>query len=267
MQQVVFITGASRGIGKSIAEMFSEQGHIVYGCGRTPFVNSLFHTLVMDITSPDQVNQSLADIIKRHGRIDVIVNNAGYDLYGSFEGTSEEEMRAQMETNFFGTLNVIRATIPYMKKQGSGRIVTIGSIGGIMAIPFNSVYSASKFALEGFLESLRFELAPYRIHILLVEPQSVRTNSLELSIQKTKNERLEYNASVLKMVRKMKSDGESKGIDQDLLATKVVSLSQVKRPKFRYPVGRLVSSIRFVKLLLPERFFFRFIQQNFLKGE
>lgn len=176
-------------------------------------------------------------------------------------------MRAQMETNFFGTLNVIRATIPYMKKQGFGRIVTIGSIGGIMAIPFNSVYSASKFALEGFLESLRFELAPYRIHILLVEPQSVRTNSLELSIQKTKNERLEYNASVLKMVRKMKSDGESKGINQDLLATKVVSLSQVKRPKFRYPVGRLVSSIRFVKLLLPERFFFRFIQQNFLKGE
>lgn len=263
MQQVVFVTGASRGIGKEIAEAYSKEGHIVYGCGRSPFSNQQFYSLVADITIPSQVEQSVSTIIERHGRIDIVVNNAGYDLYGSFEGTTEEEVRAQMETNFFGSLNVIRAVIPHMKQQRSGRIVTVGSIGGVMSIPFNSIYSASKFALEGFLESLRFELSPYNIDILLFEPQSVRTDSLDHSIKRAQNELPEYDHDVKAMVTKMKRDGEKNGIDQTLLAKKIVTLSQVARPRFRYPVGSLVSSMRFLKLLVPQRVFFRFIQNNF----
>ncbi len=264
MKKVVFVTGASRGIGLEIATRFALEGNIVYGCSRNEFNNPLFDSVTLDINQALEVQEAINKIIDKHGQIDVIVNNAGYDLYGSFEGTSDKEFRAQMETNFFGSLNVVRAAIPHMKNQKSGKIINLSSIGGLMAIPYNSAYSASKFALEGFFESLRFELHPFKIHVVLIEPQSVKTNSLNQSIRTSSQETHYQKGIVDKLVRKMKEDGEKNGVSTNAVVKAVLKAAALEQPNLRYPVGGLVSFVPLMKVLLPQKLLFNFLYQRFI---
>lgn len=182
---VWFITGAGRGLGIDIAQSALAAGHSVVATGRNAAkvetaigAHENLLTVALDITVPDAAEKAAAAAVERFGRIDVLVNNAGIFYAGYFENTSPDQVHAQMETNFFGPLNVTRAILPVMRKQRSGQVITITSAAGLMGQEFVAAYAASKFALEGWMESLRFDLEPYGIKTMLVEPGFFRTELL-----------------------------------------------------------------------------------------
>jgi NAD(P)-dependent dehydrogenase (short-subunit alcohol dehydrogenase family) len=186
MTKVFFITGASRGMGVDIARAALAAGHQVVATGRRPqaveqAVGAHENLLVarLDVTQPADAEAAVAAAVDRFGRIDVLINNAATFQAGYFEEISPEQFRAQMETNLFGPLNVTRAVLPVMRKQRSGHVVTLSSVAGLIGQEFVAAYAASKFGLEGWMESLRFDVAPYGIRTTIVEPGFFRTDLLE----------------------------------------------------------------------------------------
>jgi NAD(P)-dependent dehydrogenase (short-subunit alcohol dehydrogenase family) len=184
-RKVWFVTGAGRGLGIDIAQQALAAGHSVVATGRNPdavlrAIGSHENLLMvaLDITDPGAAIAAAQAAVDRFGRIDVLVNNAGNFYAGYFENISADQFRAQMETNFFGPLNVTRAILPIMRAQRSGQVITITSLAGIVGQEFVVAYAASKFALEGWMESLRFDLAPFGISTMSVEPGFFRTELL-----------------------------------------------------------------------------------------
>jgi NAD(P)-dependent dehydrogenase (short-subunit alcohol dehydrogenase family) len=184
-QHVWFVTGAGRGLGVDIAHSALAAGHAVVATGRDPKrvedaigVHENLLAVALDITDPDAAEEAVAAAVDRFGRIDVLVNNAGNFYAGYFETISPEQFRAQMETNFFGPLNVTRAVLPVLRSERSGQVITVTSTAGLIGQEFCAAYAASKFALEGWMESLRFDLAPYGISTMAVEPGFFRTELL-----------------------------------------------------------------------------------------
>ncbi|SEG16243.1 SDR family oxidoreductase [Bosea lathyri] len=180
-----FITGAGRGLGIDIAQKALAAGHSVVATGRNAGrvlqaigAHENLLTVALDITDPNAAISAVQAAVDRFGRIDVLVNNAGNFYAGYFEEISPEHFRAQIETNFFGPLNVTRAVLPVMRRQRSGQVITISSTAGLIGQEFCAAYAASKFALEGWMESLRFDVAPYGIDTMLVEPGFFRTELL-----------------------------------------------------------------------------------------
>ena len=175
-EKVVLITGASSGLGYAMAEHLLEMGHIVIGTSRKSCGDrGRLRMLVLDLTNGDSVQNAVQEAISIAGRIDVLVNNAGVGLCGAVEDTSMAEAHWQMETNFFGPARMIRAVLPHMRRQGGGRIITITSLAGIAALPYQAYYSASKSALEGLNEALRLELAGSNIDATTVSPGDFAT--------------------------------------------------------------------------------------------
>jgi short-subunit dehydrogenase len=184
---VVLVTGASSGIGKVCAEHLAQAGHRVYGTSRhappvaaldavPPAASGSGVTLVsMEVTDDVSVASAIDGIVRREQRIDVVVNNAGYGLAGSIEDTSVAEAQAQLDANFFGVVRVCRAVLPRMRAQKAGCIVNISSMAGLVAIPFQAYYSASKFALEGFSAALRSEVHPFGIRVVVIRPGDFQT--------------------------------------------------------------------------------------------
>jgi len=182
---VVLVTGASSGIGKACAEWLFTRGCRVYGTSRqapralvearTSDLAPLLRMIPLDVTSDDSVEAAVGIVLACEERIDAVVNNAGFGIAGAAELTTMDEAREQFETNFFGTVRICRAVLPVMRQQGSGRILNVSSIAGRIGIPFQAFYSASKFAIEGFTEALRMEVAPFGIQVVLIEPGDFRT--------------------------------------------------------------------------------------------
>ena len=186
MKKVWFITGAGRGMGVDFTKAALAAGNAVVATGRTTDVVSKavgqaddLLVVKLDITSPADAQAAVQAAIERFGRIDVLINNAASFQAGFFEEVSPEQFRAQIEVNFFGVLNVTRAVLPVMRQQRSGQVVTISSTAGVVAGEFTSAYAASKFALEGWMEALHPEVAPYGITTTIVEPGFFRTKLLE----------------------------------------------------------------------------------------
>ncbi|MEF2978393.1 SDR family oxidoreductase [Subtercola sp. YIM 133946] len=182
---VWFITGAGRGLGIDIAQSALAAGHQVVATGRDPqkVLAAIGHhenllTVALDITDPAAAERAKDAAIERFGRIDVLVNNAGNFYAGYFENISPEQFRAQMETNFFGPLNVTRAILPIMREQRAGQVITVTSMAGLIGQEFCAAYAASKFALEGWMESLRFDVERFGISTMSVEPGFFRTELL-----------------------------------------------------------------------------------------
>jgi len=183
--KVWFITGASRGMGTDIARAALAAGHHVVATGRDAqrVIDAIGEhddllAVALDVTDPAAAESAAAAAVERFGRIDVLVNNAGNFYAGFFETLSADQVRAQMETNFFGPLNVTRAILPVLRRQGSGQVVTVTSTAGFVGGAFTSAYAASKHALEGWMESLAQELAPFGIATMAVEPGFFRTELL-----------------------------------------------------------------------------------------
>jgi NAD(P)-dependent dehydrogenase (short-subunit alcohol dehydrogenase family) len=236
-QRVVLITGASSGIGLVCATYLAAHGFRVYGTSRRPETASPGNVtmLTADVNDDRSVDQAVATVLEREGRLDIVVNNAGMGVAGPVESTSIAEAKAQFEVNFFGTLRVCRAALPAMRAQRGGYIVNIGSIGGIVAIPYQAMYSASKFALEGFSESLRMEVRPFGIRVVLIEPGDHKTSLTqnrrfaEMSIDA-------YRASFEAALAKTAHDEQS-GPGPEQIARLLHRIVNTRNPRLRYTIG------------------------------
>lgn len=243
-EKTVLVTGASSGFGKACAELLQEKGYDVYGTSRRGATAATpFQMLQMDVDDDASVRQGIDAILRKAGRLDAVVNNAGIGFAGAVEDTSIEEARAQFETNFFGVLRVCRAVLPIMRAQRSGMIINVSSLGGLIGIPFQALYSASKFALEGLSEALRMEVRPWGIHVVLVEPGDARTG-FTASRRRTaaSAENPAYRERLDKCLAVMETD-ETNGFPPEKVARRVERILRSRAPRLRYVVAPLSQSV------------------------
>lgn len=198
-EKVALITGSSSGIGLETAVMLSNAGFKTYSSmrnlGKSKNIREIankdnlpLHVIQLDVSDDGSVRDAITKIVTAEKRIDVLVNNAGYGLFGSVEDMSMEEIKAQFETNFFGVVRVTQQVLPVMRKQRSGKIVNVSSVGGRIGLPVLSAYHSTKFALEGLSESIAFELEPFGIRVIIIEPGVIRTNIINSSISAKKGQ-------------------------------------------------------------------------------
>ena len=240
-----FVTGAGRGMGVDIVKAALAAGHAVVATGRNTAavaraVGSANDLLVvkLDVTSSDDAKAAVAAAVKHFGRIDVLVNNAGNFYAGFFEEIPPEDFRAQVETNFFGTVNVTRAVLPVMRAQRHGLVVTISSTGGVVGQAFVSAYSAAKFAVEGWMESLAPEIAPFGIRTMLVEPGFFRTELLTNESTKWPEASIaDYASTTRETVAAWKKMNGLQGGDPAKLAEALVQLASQAETPVRWPAG------------------------------
>ena len=245
MNKVWFITGSSTGIGRALAEVLLEKGYDVAATARNPSaLDDLKHKYgrqllcpQLDVTKPLEVRAAVQETIAHFGKIDVLVNNAGYGLIGAIEEVTDEEIRSQVETNFFGALDVTRAILPLFRGQGSGHIVNISSIGGFRAIAGAAIYNATKFALEGLSEALAKEVAHLGIRVIIVEPGPFRTDFGGRSIVETKTRIHEYDSSAGKMREYYKAAHGRQVGDPAQAAAVMIRAVESNKEFLRLPLG------------------------------
>lgn len=253
-QPVLLITGASSGIGKACFDYLFSKGYKVYGTSRKPGDQNPY-LLKMDVNNKKSIDAAIRHLINKEGKIDVLINNAGISVVGAAELTSEENARLQMETNFWGAVQVTHAVLPHMRKKQAGKIINVSSLAGLFAIPFQGFYTASKHALEGYSEALRMELKAMNIHVSLIEPGDFKTEISQNRILSNEREDKDYKkglAAAMEIIVK----GERKGDKASKVAKLCQKIIQSKRPKLRYRIGKpLDLSAAVLKKFLPQRLF------------
>ena len=239
----ILITGASSGFGKAIAKELSSKGHKVVGTSRKPpSTENGVELIRLDVTIGDEVEEAVINFIEEHQRIDVLINNAGFGIAGPIESTSMEEAKSQLDCNFFGAVRMIQHVLPQMRKQESGLIINIGSIGGQIGLPFQGFYSASKFALEGLTESLRIELNPFNINVTNVNPGDFVTNF-------TKNRQIiaripDIYRNKFDAALHQYEEDENSGSDPKILAKFMARIVEMDgKPRVRYLAGQAMQKI------------------------
>jgi NAD(P)-dependent dehydrogenase (short-subunit alcohol dehydrogenase family) len=269
MERVVLITGASTGIGKETAKLFQAKNWKVAATMRSPEnAGDLqriadIECLRLDVTDIDSIRSAIADALEKFGRIDAVVNNAGYGLLGPFEAASEEEVRRQFDTNVFGVMNVCREMIPYFRERKGGTIVNVTSMAGRTAFPFSSLYNATKFAVEGFTESLQYEVEPFGIKVKLIEPGPIKTDFYSRSQVVAKKEGLTvYDHRVGPFMEFMNKGGET-APDGSLVAQAIYDAVTDGSKRLRYGVN--TKGLLTMRRLLPEGAFRALTKKIFLK--
>ncbi len=255
MQQVVLVTGASSGIGEAIANYLMDRNYTVYGTSRSskPKEAYPFAMLVLDVTKQDTITSAINEIIAKEGRLDVLVNNAGMGITGPIEETPTNEMRAVFETNFFGAIEVMKASLVPMRKQKSGKIINITSIAGYMGLPYRGVYSATKGALELVTEALSMEVAEFNIQATNIAPGDFATNiasgRYHAPVLEDSPYRKNYKANLDLMDAHVDEGG-----DPIAMAKAVHKVIQTKKTKLHYKVGSFLQKFSIVlKRILPDR--------------
>jgi short-subunit dehydrogenase len=253
VQGVAVVTGSSSGIGFETSLTLARNGFYTYATvrkldeGSKPITdiakreNLPLQAIQLDVNNEKSVREGINGISEEKERIDVVVNNAGYDLMGPLEETSMDEIKAQFETNFFGTTRVMQAVVPIMRKRRSGRIVNIASVGGRIAVPFHSGYHGTKFAVEGLSESIQYELEPFGIKIILIEPGAVGSSFWSNMKKAAKTSSLDNNSPYIQMANNM-SEAQKQMAQNSMHPSEVakVILRAVTsdNPDFRYIVGK-----------------------------
>jgi len=246
--RVVLVTGASSGIGRSCAELLAARGCRVYGASRRAAAIAGVEPLLMDVTDDDSVARAVAVVMEREGRLDVVVNNAGIAIAGAVEDCCIADAKEQFDVNLFGALRVCRAVLPAMRRQRAGYIINVGSIGGLIAIPYQGLYSASKFALEGLTESLRLEVRDFGIRVVLIEPGDHRT---ALTANRRFVDSDTYRERVDCAIARMALD-EQGGPHPEGVARLVYRVIQKPHPRLRYTVGPVMQRAAvWLKRLMP----------------
>ena len=255
--RVVLITGGTRGIGAAIAARLSREGDRVFVTSRSGSAPDRLpdgvECLRLDVRDAASVEACIAAVVARTGRIDAVVNNAGYDLIGALEDTTEAQFLDQIDTNLAGVMRVTRAALPVMRRQGAGRIIQIGSLGGRLGLPMNSAYAASKFAVEGFTESLRLEALPFGVYLSVVAPGAVATDTLDTSIVEVAGGLAAYAGRQQRMRSFMQDSGKGSRTRPEDVAAMVARVLAARRPALRYAVGGQARLLPFLKAVLPQR--------------
>lgn len=262
MKKTVFITGASSGIGLVIATRLHEAGFEVFGTSRTPDRHRSqvpFNLLQLDITDPQSVAACVQQLFSKVAKLDVFINNAGSLLSGLIEETTLEQGRQQFETNFWGTVQLTQAVLPYLRRQRHGQIITVGSVLGRIGMPNAGFYSASKHALEGFFKSLRFELSPFNIRVSVVGPSFFKTN-IDKNAVLTTAKLTDYDAFRSK-VTAFADAGARQAPEPAPIADTVLAIIQAEHPTFNYPVGKGARLFPFFQNLAYKQFEKAFLKQ------
>ena len=255
--KVFLVSGASRGIGRALAEEIARRGHTVYGSSRSwsgaePALT--FHPITMDVQDDESVRAAVQKVFKAEQRIDVLVNNAGISHSGPIEETPLETVRGLLETNYLGVVRALQAVLPLMRRQGFGTIVNVGSAGGKIAIPFQAHYSASKFALEGLTEALRQELHGSGIRVLLIEPGDVQTEIWDRSQHLLEEDSPYLDALVRFHTVKKKGMGDAAD-SPARVATRIADIIDSDTRVLRHPVARMARIFLLARKFLPDSIF------------
>jgi len=249
MQSVVLITGASSGVGQSTAQLLSQKGYRVFGTSRSSSrIDSPFEMAPLDVRSDESVASCVKSVLEKAGRIDVLINNAAYELAGALEETSLDEAKAQFDTNFFGVVRMVNAVLPAMRERKQGRIINVGSFSGVSAIPFMGMYSASKAALESYSEALRMEVAPFNIHVSLIEAGFLKTPMMDKR-QPAAAPKAAYDLWRQRAFTAFRSF-EEKAPGPELVADALLDIVSSASPRLHYLIGsQAKSTSRLIKLL------------------
>jgi len=269
--KVALVTGASSGIGEAAARLLHSRGFTVYAVARrTEPMKELaalgVSTFSMDVTDEASIAAGVEKIIAETGRIDVLVNNAGYGSFGSVEDVPLAEARRQFEVNLFGLARLIQLVVPQMRAQRSGRIINVSSIGGKIYEPLGGWYHAAKFAVEGLSDSLRIELGPFGIDVVLIEPGPILTEWSAIArenLVKTSADGA-YAGQAAAVARVLQAaDSPHRASGPAVVARKIAYAATTARPRPRYPVGRGAGTIVRARKLLPDRAFDAIITRTF----
>ena len=266
-QPVAIITGASAGIGRASAEALAKAGYKVFGTSRKAANNSPHGTtmLVADVTSDASIKKLVDDVMAATGRIDLLINNAGFGVTGAAEESSITQVRALFETNFFGTVRVTNAVLPIMRGQRNGRILNLSSGLGFIPAPYNAHYSATKHALEGYSEALDHEVREFGVRVVLIEPGATQS-SFEGSTVQADTPLAAYGASRAKYNLAWKRQMTTADTPESVAET-IVRATQDQKPRLRYPSGKQATQGAFARRFLPRSFFDKTLHKQFGLGQ
>jgi NAD(P)-dependent dehydrogenase (short-subunit alcohol dehydrogenase family) len=263
-QRVVLITGASSGVGQSTARLLAQRGYKVFGTSRhstTSEFTPAVEMLTLDVRADGSVRACVDAVVNRSGRLDVLINNAGYELAGALEELSSEEARAQFETNFFGVVRMVDAALPLMRRQKRGHIINVSSLAGLSAIPFLGLYSASKFALEGYTEALRHEVTPFNIQVSMTEAGFLRTPMMH-NRQVGAHRITDYDPWRQRALNAIRAS-EEKAPGPEVVANTLLEIVSSKTPRLRYLIGSQAKSVTRLRRFLPAGVFERGVRRSF----
>jgi len=280
-KEIAVVTGSSTGIGFETSLTLARNGFHTYATMRTlegsrgseqitdiaKSENLPLQVIQLDVDNDKSVSEAINTIVKEKGRIDIVINNAGYALVGPFEETSMKEMKGQFETNFFGAARVMQGAIPIMREQRRGKIVNITSMGGRIAVPLDSLYHGTKFALEGLSESLQYELGPFGIKIILIEPGAVGSNfwkNLKIASKTSSSDNIDspYKQMVNNVSESFKQMQQNT-IHPSEVANVILQAVLSDNPDFRYVIGKDATAILEARKSMPDREFQHFMKDQF----
>lgn len=265
MSKVILVTGASSGIGNSIASFLQDRGYKVFGTSRNPknVENFSFEIIALDVLKVETIEKAVAHIIKKEGRLDVLINNAGMGITGPIEDTPTNEIRAVFNTNLFGAIDVMKAVLPQMRKQKSGKIINVTSIAGYMGLPFRGFYSATKGALEIVTEAASMEVKNFGIKVINVAPGDFATNIAAGRYHTPVFEKSAYKQKYQANLDLMDSHVEG-GMDPLEMAKTVYKIINTKNPKIHYKVGGFMEKFSIVlKRILSDRMYEKILMNHY----
>ena len=275
-QKVAVVTGSSTGIGYETSLILARNGFLTYATMRnlnkSESIESIItkenlpiHIKQLDVTDDTSVKNAVEAISSETGRIDLLVNNAGYGLNGAFEDLAMDEIKAQFETNVFGLIRTTQAVLPIMRRQKSGTVINISSGVGRFGLPGSSAYVSTKFAVEGLCESMSYELEPFGIKVVLVEPGVIKTNFVDGMViaRKSQDPKSPYSQIIQKMVTGLEEMMKN-GSSPDLVAKVVLNAAINENPSLRYLAGNDVEQLLESKRKMPDEEFYKMMKQNLM---
>ncbi|ATY32367.1 oxidoreductase [Sphingomonas psychrotolerans] len=261
--KTALVTGASSGIGRASAEALARAGFTVFGTSRNPSGDnpSGVSILACDVTKEASVASLVSEVLARTGRIDVLVNNAGLGLFGGAEESSAAQVQRLFDVNLFGVIRMINAVLPSMRARGEGRIINLSSAVGFVPAPYSAHYAASKFALEGYSESLDHEVRAFNVRVSLIEPGTVKGN-FDQSALEPDTRMVEYDAARA-WVHGFYKKALLTAVMPENVADAALLAATAPRQRLRYPVGKVAGQVRLLRRLMPARMFDKALRQQF----
>ncbi|HAI76136.1 MAG TPA: short-chain dehydrogenase/reductase [Microscillaceae bacterium] len=271
-RKTILITGTSSGIGAAAVQYFSQQGWNVAATMRTPDKDTQLRALpnvklyALDVHDETSIQQAVADTLRDFGSLEVIVNNAGYGAIGIFEKATADQIRKQFDTNVFGAMNVIRAVLPHFREQKQGTIINVTSMGGLVTFPIYSVYHGTKWALEGFSESLHYELRQFNIKVKCIEPGAIKTDFYTRSQDFFENPSLTAYDNYQAITHENTQKAGATAPGPEVVAKAIFKAANDKSFRLRYPAGNQATWILPLRKLLPLSWFINIVRGQVEKG-